>query len=489
MFSTSFKLRFLFLLGSAALLFTHLYQLTWLPGFHFDEAWAANYAYRIATEKNFWPMNAMSAYTAPWAHYGAALFFHVFGTSLFIFRASQIFFVFAGIFLSSLALRKKGERVAAALLPLFLAFFPALVMNHRFAIEMNGFHVFCFGLLIYGVAYDRALAVIAGALLGVTAHVLFLAQLLALLVVVLLFSSPKEIGKKWRYSIVAIALLLLPFFYSMSQQLPSPGKAYALMIAALLVSTFFSFELSLPTWILQKKKIFFALLALAALPFLANLLFFSEGAWQVLLTHGIIANPNQQMLYVLPLVVLLKLWRTSIRLSPAPWLVFFLASTFLAGLMMLKPTPRYFELPLFSFAILVVVGLSRLPLKISFPMLCLFCGMGFTSLAVNYGLVHEVQGSGEREFRVLFYKDSSRDFLNKQKLTQYLGLKGCDLSAIVSGDGRVLEALHFLAHGDWLTEKKTCDGPWRVERLHGDIRPAKTPAFQAFDFGLWKEGN
>jgi hypothetical protein len=35
------------------------------PGIHFDEAWAANYAHKIASEPGFWPINAMSPYTHP----------------------------------------------------------------------------------------------------------------------------------------------------------------------------------------------------------------------------------------------------------------------------------------------------------------------------------------------------------------------------------------------------------------------------------------
>ena len=77
----------LFLCGG---LFTwlHLYKIAYIPGLHFDEAWAMNFSRQIAFEPGIWPLTAMSPYTAPWAHYFAAIFMKVFSPSVLVFRLS-----------------------------------------------------------------------------------------------------------------------------------------------------------------------------------------------------------------------------------------------------------------------------------------------------------------------------------------------------------------------------------------------------------------
>src|SRR6185437_2759892 len=127
------------LLGFGFLITTGLLWVSRVPGLHFDEAWAANYSYRILSEPGFWPLTAMSPYTHPWSHYLTAAFFHFFGTSLFTYRAAGVSMNVVGALLAWIALMRWGERRAACLFPFLLAFFIPFVLNERFTIEITSF--------------------------------------------------------------------------------------------------------------------------------------------------------------------------------------------------------------------------------------------------------------------------------------------------------------------------------------------------------------
>jgi hypothetical protein len=93
----------------------------------------------------------------------------------------------------------------------------------------------------------------------------------------------------------------------------------------------------------------------------------------------------------------------------------------------------------------------------------------------------------EREHKILIWRDSSRDFLSKQNLVQYFSENGCRLSDISSGDARVLEALRFLAIGNWPVDStRTCRlGKIRAERAEFAL-PAP-PLAEVANFYLWPE--
>src|SRR4051812_27297485 len=98
------------LLGFSLLIATGLFSVFQVPGLHFDEAWAANYAYRILSEPGFWPIDAMSPYTHAWAHYVSAVFFRLFGVNLFVYRAAGIAMIGTGALLAWCALVRSGQK-------------------------------------------------------------------------------------------------------------------------------------------------------------------------------------------------------------------------------------------------------------------------------------------------------------------------------------------------------------------------------------------
>ena len=198
-----------FFLGCGILFFNHLIFLSQVPGLHYDEAWAGNFAHRIAADPGFWPLQAMSPYTSAWSHAWAALFFKIFGTSVFSYRLAGVLLAIGGILLLSRALYIIGEKRAASFFPGVAGLIPALLVNHRFGIEITTFHVFCFGLLGWSLAIwvttkDRKFAAFFGlglaVLLGVTSHILFLAVVLALWMVTL-----KSIRGPNRFAVAALA--------------------------------------------------------------------------------------------------------------------------------------------------------------------------------------------------------------------------------------------------------------------------------------------
>jgi hypothetical protein len=163
-------------LGCALLVFLHFYRLRLIPGLHYDEAWAMNYAWRIAHEPGFWPLTAMSPYTAPWAHYWGALWMKILGPSVLVFRGSQVLLTLAGLACLGFALPK---HVRAAF-PWAVLLLPGLLLNERFTIELTGFHVLCFGAMLLALRKQRFAAASAAALFGSTAHILFYAVALSL---------------------------------------------------------------------------------------------------------------------------------------------------------------------------------------------------------------------------------------------------------------------------------------------------------------------
>ena len=150
-------------LGLLVLAATHLLWVTRVPGFHFDEAWSASFAHRIAFEPRFWPLAGQSPYTNPWSQYWIAIAFRIFGVSLKVYRAAGISMVLGGVVFLSAALVRRGFERAAAFFPWVVAFSLPLVVNHRFGIELTTFHVFCFGAVIFGVTlFEEGRKVLGG---------------------------------------------------------------------------------------------------------------------------------------------------------------------------------------------------------------------------------------------------------------------------------------------------------------------------------------
>jgi hypothetical protein len=250
--------------GFAALAFTHLFALTPVAGWHLDEAWAGNFAHRIAFEKGFWPFQAMSPYTAAWSHYLAAIAFRLFGTSVLVYRATGILEVLIGIGLLTAALAAYGEKRAAAFLPWIIAFFPTLVMNHRWVIEMNTFFALCVGLIAYGMSKKKDSLIYAGALWGITSHILFLAPCLALLY---WCWSNGRLSRQQKAGIAILSAVLAIFFLRIFLKTVSDDHKKAIVLIFLSVFTVFGVFIPFPSEKFKKYFLFIPVVFAAPLMF------------------------------------------------------------------------------------------------------------------------------------------------------------------------------------------------------------------------------
>lgn len=426
----------------------------------------------------------MSAYTAPWTHYVAAGFFYLFGVSLFVFRASQGCLVFVGILCMCLTLRRLDHKNIAALLPLFCALYPSFVMNERFAIELTTFHIACLGIFLLGLVSQRIWLWLPAVFFGVTSHVLFLAPALASLGVLAI--EGRVLSRKNRIAIACAAIFLLPFFFHIEQTIPEKGKALVLIALAVAAAGIFGF--SLHTKIPQsfRHKAFW-LAVLVSLPFIVNQVFFGLGHWQLLLAKGESSFTWYEALYMLVFLGAVTLCAKRMGKEYPSYSLFFCLCVALLGLMMLKPAPRYFGMGILLQGVFILFALWQWTGRWRWPALSAFLLSGALLLFQQYGLGASSVAQ-ERALHFLYFKDNSQDFMSKQELAQFFGAKGCGVEEITSMDGRLLEALRFLSHGDWpVNSSQACGGKWRVERLGFNVKPTIPPEQVIAGFGIWSE--
>jgi hypothetical protein len=462
-------------LGTVLLLFLHTFALDDIPGLHFDEAWAMNHAWRLAEGQ--WTLEAMSPYTAPWAHYWAALWMKLFGPSLFVFRLSQVALSLGGIALLFVALWQSGRRSAAVFLPLAMALLPGLVMNHRFAIELTGFHSFCFGLFAWALVRGWPLLAVLAWVAGTTGHILFYGLGLAALGAC--FWEGRELKTKERLAILLGALVLSAFFFRVQLLIPEKGKAAALLASAALIIPLVL--LRAERWKLWRKPLWEPIVLVGAVIFLFNGIMFAEGFWSLSLTTGKEGWKGGRAVN-LALFLPLAFWLCykGSREFPRQLRRAFLLGVICLGAMMLKPAPRYFELFFLMFGLFLAQGMANLSFLARIA-------TGFFLLVHATVLFSEYFTITPREvsLRFLLFKDSSRDFLSKQSLVSVLGGSGCALSDIKSVDPRVGEALLALSRADWPVASQPC----RWQNLHVERRAESVRTGireEAADFVIWE---
>jgi hypothetical protein len=459
--------------GGLLLLILHLFALYAVPGFHFDEAWAMNHAVKIMGGE--FTFSGMSPYTAPWTHYFAALWMKLFGVGVFPFRFSQIFLALLGIGLMQFSLWKKDIPGW----PIFLfvvALSPGLIMNHRFAVELNGFHVFCFGLLLFSLQSNRVPLAAFAWLMGSTAHILFYGIGLAIFAVCLW--EKREFSRKEKIWGSVASLLLALFFTRVYLEIPEKGKVLALLGSAILVISLLWIPLHRWNW---QKSWFEGLVWLVAAVFLANAFFFLEGFWQLSISSGKEAWRGGRIVSLcLFLGFSIFFFMRGLKAFPRLWRRAFLLGVICLGLMMLKQTPRYHELILLSLTVILSVGIGSLRLVPKAACLGFLVLHGALIYAEYFTL-----NPKETELRFLLFKDSSRDFLSKQELVSVLGSSGCRLSDIKTGDSRVGEALLALSHGDWPVADKPC--AWKNLQLERRAESFRAGAkLEVADFVIWE---
>ncbi|MGZ3689287.1 MAG: hypothetical protein ACXVBW_13365, partial [Bdellovibrionota bacterium] len=403
--------------GFLALLVTHFAWLRNVGGWHFDEAWAANYAYRIAHEPGFWPLGAMTAYTWAWSHYVAAAFFKIFGASVFVHRASGLTLTVAGVALISGALHRVGEKKAAAWFPLIVAFFPTLVMNHRWVIEENSFFVLCAGMIALGLAervrrgpWIPAYALIAsGILLGVTSHTVFFGSALALWVC--LFATGRLHRPADRIVSALIACSFLPFFlYVLRKEPEFRNKSLQLVWVGLALIQFHLLPEKVLSWRFRKwaLAVFAAISCIALVPFAV----FGEGSWLALFANGTLQTTALIGTILIPLTLAAVFaWREKLRLPNWALLAFLPISLFIITVMVGKPGPRYYEIPYLTLAALFAWTLGRLSARHSAIVATLWVTLGALQLGINYFPISLAERQVPRAYHFLRFHDASYDNL------------------------------------------------------------------------------
>jgi len=451
------------LLGFLALGLTHFLWLSQVAGWHYDEAWAGNYAYRIATEPGFWPLSAMTPYTAAWSHWIAALAFHFFGTTVLVYRATGILEVIAGLALIAAALWRKGERSTASLLPWVVAFFPAIVMNHRWVIEMNTLFVLCAGLIVFGLSLERTwrarALIILGVTVGVTSHVLFLAPILALWFCGFVSGNwgQGQHARGDRMTVSAIAIGLILFFFKIGQTLPPEDhwKATSLILLSgfILVMQLVEGMLGAPSFNPKMRNWTLAVPAFFGTVLLVPFFIFAEGSWLALFSAGQLQTVYLMGTIYIPVVLAaffaMRAPRGTfkVRFELLAWLPICLA---LILVMVVKPGPRYYEIPFLYAAVFFSWTLSRLERSQVILVMALWIGLGSAQLGVNYFKPDLEQVQVDREYHLWHLHDSSLDMLPTQRIAKRLSQEGCAYSDLEVTDYRLDECLRFLSHGsDW----------------------------------------
>lgn len=426
------------------------------PGFHFDEAWAAQFSHRIAFEPGFWPWTAMSAYTSPWTHYWTALFFKWSEPSVLVYRLSYFFWAWGALALFAVCLWRLLGKVSAALAFLALAgTSPALVLNHRFAIELTTFLPFCAAgfFLSYLFLKERPRLATAGIVsflvLGTTSHIMFLAFPLALFLTVA-FSQTK-VTESQRKFFMGLALCFLLFFIRTLYGTTWASKSYALITATLLFGLWIWDGAPLWHFFRQARGRILKLASVLFVIFLFNFLVFQNGEWGTLYQKG---DVLQAWPYRVAFFLNLLLWARGIRRAvySAREKLFFFFLIICLGALMITPAPRYFEIAFMLFTAALIRPWLLLPRTLRWSLLTVMVGMQVWAVQVNLQTPHY----DDRDFRFFTLKDSSYDFIPKDGAQNFLHAQGCSLNVLRTHDVRTEAVFRALSVFESPQLKRSC---------------------------------
>lgn len=478
--------RFFALLGFLFLFTAHTLLLQDVGGLHFDEAWSANRALHYAKtlrglETTLEHKEALqSSYATPWPARIAGAAFALWGEAdLLRFRAVHVSLVLAGILLAAWALRLVFGLGPAQFLPWVLLGLPGFVIGARLAIDLTGVHIFALGLLLLGLAWriigyrawDARIAILVAALLGVSTHILFLAPLLAAFFIY--WYQANTVARGDQRLIQVICLALLPLIFSVITGLPNPSKGILLLLLDLSVFVLVSFAIRkekiialllrfpwpriLPhpqAWGMRALQVCLGLLAAVAI---FNTLIFAEGHYWARIVVGEIQSFRFFGITIILLTVLTIRGLRKEPLGPEERSLtgFVLLTAIFILLMITKQAPRYYAMAILLLAIWWAVILSlRIPQAHRFAASLLLVVVGVGGLAINYWAPSVSDRVREREVSLFWFRDSSRDFLAKQKIFAHWLASGCAAQDLRGGDTRVEEALAFLrgAHAGFTQE-------------------------------------
>ena len=468
----------LFFVFTVFFILLHWSHIFYVPATNYDEVRAGTVTYGIAFQKGYWPFNGSNSYTVVFSDYWAAPFFQLFGSGLLSLRLSALFFVYFGILLISMALSKAGHRIASLVFPFITTFWPALFVNHRYSMEANTFLFFCFGLFLLGCAYlsksksqtssDFSLhlgtpLVIVGAVLGILSHPLFIAPVLAALIVRLLQSIPLRIYEK--KSITGLLFFFFIYFLRLLILIPEKEKGAALLlldsflILVVLNHSHFlkwvGFLKSSPLFRIFFGIIFFSLASVA----ITFLLTFSSTPWTLLTATGEIQHPSLLVLDASIWVFLIGYYLVGCRAKdrkviwniPLPWAQWIILSVLICAVILIQPSARCYEIGLVSLSIVLSLVLSKLPPRFLVGLVLLWGVSGTLHWKFNYIDPVLAGKTRFRELRFLFVKGVTETYPSPQTILKTLAEQECNMKGIdPSYYSHWKKAVEFVASGEWL---------------------------------------
>ena len=440
-------------MSSFALILAHFLWIRAVPGMHGDEAMIGLLAHRVANEPGYWPIyGSMSTYTTTLCNYLSSLGFKIFGTSILVYRGAGMVQVILGVWLISLAFWIAKERRAALLFPAIIGFFPSIVMNHRWVVELTNFTVLCTGIVALGLSLrwkkgpsiGAYLLILFGIFLGVTSHILLFAPAITLWYC--LFVSGKIQTRSDRIATALCAISLIPF-YIMIHQFPENDKTWMFFgVTALLVAI----HTAPVRWFTFSDKIKRVLLltpAILGCIFLVPFVLFSEGAWLAKFSTGILETKYLIGTIAIPIGLMLFFrYREGWRPKTLAAFCYHPICLLVIYAMVQKAGPRYLEVPYLYFAGALTLGFARLKNKLALCAVGLWAILGTAQLGINYFKPSLEEKQISVIYRLWRWRDGSSGFVPKLRLIRRLRDEGCAFSDLRENQWT---ELIFLSLGDW----------------------------------------
>lgn len=442
MFKTTFNSKNIIYLGLLILafsmaIFTQCYQLLNVPGFHFDEAWQANYAYKILTQKNFWPLQAMNGYTTPVVHYFLALVFKFFPVELSTLRLTFVAINLITLLLLVTLLIKLKRKNAALWMVVLWALLPVSIHNHRFNVELTSFYGLFFVGFLWGIYFYKRNTKLSLSLIYITSllatysHILFITTLLSLFFYCAFYERALFFKKSFQRQFAFLIILILPLIFNMARQINkvAPWVLLGLLLVGSLVLMFAKAKNFISLVTHNHKHLIINLLSYLAIPFLFFYIFYViSGFWPYAQATGTLQHSWMLFNAVIFLIILYKnnfFNFNYFTLEKKVWFSFVVVFA-LTHLIILKQSSRYYTIPLILSLMWLALSLEKyfsqkkqvlIAIALTLNNLWLFQN--------NYIQPYLTQGATALEFKSFIFHDNAKDFRPFQKAYQWLVSQGC----------------------------------------------------------------
>ena len=404
-------------LSSSAFLFQ-------VPGYHFDEAWIAELASRIAFEPGFWPSFGMNSYTVPVFSYLQAGLFRVLGyPSLEATRVLYAVLNACSLFLFFQWL-KKDRPQASWVFTLLWATFPLSVFNLRLSLEVTSGFAFFASVACYGISegcirqqnrvwfWMATLALVLGSL----SHLLFFSFVLSLIWAALQM-NPLVFDSPALRRMLSLVLLPLTLFFTAPLLQSAIGSGERVKAGLVILMNLFLLAFAHLRWGSRPgmvKLIRFSrwvIYPVASAGVFIFVLFELSGVWPMSQSTGIIFPllmfPG--LLLTGGIFLLSMDWRKAHPIHHF-FRALFLALTAFVVANAYKPTSaKYWELPLLAFLLLAALWVVECAAKKKWvmPLVWVCSGLHFILIFQYYLLQTVHHGATAQPYRWLWVKDSA----------------------------------------------------------------------------------